>query len=374
MNTDRPSIAIISATLFMVLITAGMVALAAPGWALIQSLQAETRPVEFYFLSPFESFLQAVVALVVAGIFFSVGACIGSFLNVLVYRLPLKKPVIWERSHCPRCQQAIRFRDNLPIVGWLKLGGACRSCHLPISLRYPLVEIATGLFFLVFYFRELLSGGANLPLRPINPFTGIVWVLLYTKWDLLGLYLFHCLVFCLLIVLTLPRLDGKRLPLGSLAILSLLAGAPCLLNGQLYPASWGPSPSWWSWPAINLTGKVLVSGAIGLSSGWLAGVLLNRGGTRWSQLQETPTPRLASIPTSIPTWCVGGLILGLAVGWPTLPLVAVGVVLLRLVQRLSCSFWPQSGSLPLEPFLLPAWFLVHCWWRELAWLCLGAPA
>jgi leader peptidase (prepilin peptidase)/N-methyltransferase len=369
MKTKRPSIAIISAILFTVLVTAGIVALAAPGWALIQSLLGDDRPFELYELSPFESFLQAAVALVVAGIFFSVGACIGSFLNVLVYRLPLKKPVIWERSHCPRCQQAIRFRDNLPIVGWLKLGGACRSCQLPISLRYPLVEIATGLFFLVFYFRELLSGGANLPLRPINPFTGIVWVLLYTKWDLLGLYLFHCLVFCLLIVLTLPRLDGKRLPLGSLASLSLLAGAAPLLNGQLYPASWGQSPGWWSWPAINLAGKILVSGAIGAASGWLAGVLLDRGGTRWSQVQETPTSSFASIPT----WCVSGLILGLAVGWPTLPLVAVGVVLLRLVQRLGCSLWPQLGSLPVEPFLLPTWFLVHCWWRELAWLCLGAP-
>jgi leader peptidase (prepilin peptidase)/N-methyltransferase len=64
-----------------------------------------------------------------------VGACVGSFLNVVAYRMPRGMSVVWKPSHCPRCGHAIRARDNVPVLGWLLLGGRCRDCREPISPR-----------------------------------------------------------------------------------------------------------------------------------------------------------------------------------------------------------------------------------------------
>lgn len=91
-------------------------------------------------------------------VFFTLlGLCVGSFLNVVVYRLPLGKSLIHPPSTCPRCNTRLAWYDNIPVLGWLKLKGKCRYCRNPISVRYPLVEGAVGLMFLgytvgVFYF------------------------------------------------------------------------------------------------------------------------------------------------------------------------------------------------------------------------------
>jgi leader peptidase (prepilin peptidase)/N-methyltransferase len=76
----------------------------------------------------------------VVGWLFVLGAALGSFLNVVVYRLPRGMSLIRPGSRCPACQQAIRWHDNVPIVGWIVLGGRCRDCRAPISVRYPVVE------------------------------------------------------------------------------------------------------------------------------------------------------------------------------------------------------------------------------------------
>jgi leader peptidase (prepilin peptidase)/N-methyltransferase len=76
-----------------------------------------------------------------------VGLVVGSYLNVLVHRLPLGRSTVRPRSRCPACGAAIRARDNLPILSWLLLGGRCRDCGARISPRYPLIEGATGGLF-----------------------------------------------------------------------------------------------------------------------------------------------------------------------------------------------------------------------------------
>jgi leader peptidase (prepilin peptidase)/N-methyltransferase len=78
----------------------------------------------------------------------AVGAVIGSFLNVCIYRWPAEQSVIRPRSRCPACAEPIRWFDNIPILGWLWLRGACRRCGAPISVQYPLVELATALIWL----------------------------------------------------------------------------------------------------------------------------------------------------------------------------------------------------------------------------------
>jgi leader peptidase (prepilin peptidase)/N-methyltransferase len=77
------------------------------------------------------------------------GLLIGSFLNVVVYRVPLGKSIVSPPSACPGCGTQIRPYDNIPVISWLLLRGKCRTCHEPISVRYPLVELGTGVLFFV---------------------------------------------------------------------------------------------------------------------------------------------------------------------------------------------------------------------------------
>jgi len=78
------------------------------------------------------------------------GLAIGSFLNVVIYRVPRGESLISPPSHCPSCDRPIRNRHNVPVFGWLALRGRCADCQAPISPRYPLVEAATGLVFVAF--------------------------------------------------------------------------------------------------------------------------------------------------------------------------------------------------------------------------------
>lgn len=82
-----------------------------------------------------------------AGLCGLLGLLIGSFLNVVIWRVPRGESVVSPPSHCPRCEQPIAPRDNLPVLSWLLLRGRCRHCAEPISARYPAVELATGALF-----------------------------------------------------------------------------------------------------------------------------------------------------------------------------------------------------------------------------------
>ena len=75
------------------------------------------------------------------------GGAIGSFLNVVVYRLPHGISLITPPSHCPNCKRPIRWFDNVPVFGWIMLRGRCRHCRCPISIRYPAVEAFTAAMF-----------------------------------------------------------------------------------------------------------------------------------------------------------------------------------------------------------------------------------
>jgi leader peptidase (prepilin peptidase)/N-methyltransferase len=80
------------------------------------------------------------------------GLCVGSFANVVIYRLPHGLSVVRPRSRCPGCEKPIAWFDNIPVLSWLLLWGRCRSCRASISWRYPLVEaLIGGLFFAVFW-------------------------------------------------------------------------------------------------------------------------------------------------------------------------------------------------------------------------------
>lgn len=84
-------------------------------------------------------------------VLFLLGLVVGSFLNVLIYRLP-KNLIISGRSFCPSCKRKIPWQDNIPVLSFVMLGGKCRNCHSPISLRYPIAELSTGVLFVLTVF------------------------------------------------------------------------------------------------------------------------------------------------------------------------------------------------------------------------------
>jgi leader peptidase (prepilin peptidase)/N-methyltransferase len=80
-----------------------------------------------------------------------IGLCIGSFLNVCIYRLPRRESLMWPASHCTSCNRELAWYENVPVVGWAALRGRCRTCRAPISAVYPVVELLTGAVFVAGY-------------------------------------------------------------------------------------------------------------------------------------------------------------------------------------------------------------------------------
>lgn len=97
--------------------------------------------------------MDILIALPASAIVFALGASIGSFLNVIVYRVPAGLSILWPPSRCPHCLHRLGKRENVPVLGWLWLRGRCRHCRSKISVRYPLVEAATGVLFLLVFWK-----------------------------------------------------------------------------------------------------------------------------------------------------------------------------------------------------------------------------
>ena len=97
--------------------------------------------------------METLVAAIGFTTAFTFGACIGSFINVVVYRIPAKISLIYPPSRCPQCLHGLGVTENVPVLGWLWLKGRCRWCKTKISSRYPVVEAVTGLIFALVFWR-----------------------------------------------------------------------------------------------------------------------------------------------------------------------------------------------------------------------------
>lgn len=152
------------------------------------------------------------IALVMTGV---LGLLIGSFLNVVVYRVPAGISLMRE-SRCPACEAPVRPWQNVPIFSWLLLRGRCADCRVPISARYPLVELATGLAFVAVALWLLDIDGV----APTAPF-----------WPV---FVAHLYLAAITVALALIDLDTRRLPnsivLPSYAVLLVLFVVACLLG------------------------------------------------------------------------------------------------------------------------------------------------
>ena len=137
-----------------------------------------------------------------------VGSSVGSFLNVVAWRMP-RGESINGRSHCPRCQTQLKARDNFPVFGWLALGGRCRTCHLPISARYPIVEAAVGVSIATISIGELYR--LSLPGQFVHGHRGPLWAPVVNGQVLLTL-LYHTVGLAVAWGVGLIRMDKHCLP------------------------------------------------------------------------------------------------------------------------------------------------------------------
>ena len=110
---------------------------------------------------------------------FCVGAAIGSFLNVCIYRIPADESVVHPGSRCPGCRASIAWYDNVPILSWLVLGGRCRRCRATIASRYPFVEAATGALALLALWRL----GVSTPALVAFAFTAALLLITFIDFD-----------------------------------------------------------------------------------------------------------------------------------------------------------------------------------------------
>ncbi len=109
-------------------------------------------------------------------LFFVLGACIGSFLNVVIHRVPNELSIVMPNSACPNCKAAIKPYDNIPIISWLILGGKCRNCSEPILFRYPVVEALTGLVFLIVFMEIGLTPYLPVALAFVSAMIALIFI------------------------------------------------------------------------------------------------------------------------------------------------------------------------------------------------------
>jgi leader peptidase (prepilin peptidase) / N-methyltransferase len=178
------------------------------------------------------------------------GAIIGSFLNVVIHRLPREESIVLPSSRCPSCGAAIAFYDNVPVLSYLLIGGRCRSCKTHISARYPAVEALTGLLFIAVAWHDGLT--LVLPFDLI--FVAAITALIFIDAEhmiLPNAITYPGIVFSLVARLAIPYLVGEP----------HFDDLPMLLNGPL-----AGMPLW----AASLIGAGL-GALIGGGSLWLMG-------------------------------------------------------------------------------------------------------
>ena len=124
---------------------------------------------------------------------FVIGICIGSFLNVVIYRFLNDLSIVKPRSFCPKCKNKLTWRENIPLLSWIIQKGRCLSCHTSISIRYPLVELTTGILFIIF-----LSSSPTLYSSSSNLFFNLIF-----SWIFLSLLI--CIAIIDLLVFWIPQ-------------------------------------------------------------------------------------------------------------------------------------------------------------------------
>jgi leader peptidase (prepilin peptidase) / N-methyltransferase len=186
----------------------------------------------------------------------AVGAVIGSFLNVVIHRLPREESIVFPNSRCPHCEAAIKPYDNIPVISYLILRGRCRACHAPISMRYPAVEAMTALLYGLMFLHDGLTPLLGFDLIFVTALVALIFI--DAEHMLLpNAITYPGIIFAIVARLSLPFLMGDT----AFEDIAVLSGIEAF-------ASW---PTW----AVSLAGAGF-GALIGGGSLWLIGWLWER--------------------------------------------------------------------------------------------------
>lgn len=209
----------------------------------------------------------------------TLGAIIGSFLNVVIHRLPREESIVFPNSRCPACAMPIRAYDNIPIISWLALRGRCRACRAPISARYPLVEALTALLYAAVFWRDGLSFALPFDLAFVTALIALIFIDA-EQMILPNAITYPGIVFALLARISLPYLVGAQVfdDLPSLSS-DIFAGLPvwaASLGSAAIGAIAGGGSLWlmgWLWQRVRGVeamglGDVKMMFMVGAYMGW----------------------------------------------------------------------------------------------------------
>ncbi|WP_253158876.1 A24 family peptidase [Stieleria tagensis] len=293
---------------------------------------------------------------------------IGSFLNVVAWRLP-RGESIGGRSRCPRCACTLNSRDNVPVLGWISLGGRCRFCSLPISRRYPIVEALVGISLTVVGVCEIYS--LSLPGQIMHWHGGPLWAPHVTP-ILLGILTYHAVLLSTLWGMALIRIDGARLPNGLTVFAALAAIVPMLAFPTLMIVPWQTTrPSLWSPHGLYFDAVMRVVTALVAAA--LFGRVLAKGLCPSADLKLNPlgsgTARLVDliVMLSIPA---------ILIGWQSMPALVIASAILAFLTRPLLNWIPINdgpkgqiaarGAMESFSFALPLATTLHlALWRML---------
>jgi leader peptidase (prepilin peptidase)/N-methyltransferase len=260
---------------------------------------------------------------------FLIGGVIGSFMNVVVYRVPHGLSLIEPPSHCPKCKHRIRWYHNLPIFGWLVLRGKCRDCGQPISPRYPLVELTVAVMFAIIMAVEFTLQGMNLPRRE-----SLEKMFVWSNAELYLIVVYHLILLSVLMCGAMMEFDRNRPPVRMYHVTILL--------GLIFPLQWTllrPMKAWPDEPTFMAGG---IDGLIGLAVGGTLGYFAQK-------IQGAHRPR--GMPLGLA--CVGVFL-----GWQAVLPVGILAAILAVVAATVIPGKRQAWLLPASVWL---WILTFFW-------------
>ena len=298
------------------------------------------------------------------GWFFYFGASIGSFLNVVAWRVPEGRTIVFGGSRCPFCNSHLRFIDNTPILGWLYLQGKCRTCRLPIAARYLLIEIAVGTAFMWLALWQLVRGGANLPHWKSFGRTGLVNIVLDPQWPLIGIFVIHAFLFGILIMLATANGGKKPFPIFPLVLIGFGIASVKIVNPMLDLVAWHVPFSKHGLssygPFANPALSVIIGGLAGATLGWISSFVFAR--------------HFGSIVGR--HWTLQCFLVGTVLGWQSvativmLSLIVYGILrpAYRLIRPLTLNWTRADQALGLNACFIITAVVHHSFWFQIAHL------
>jgi Type II secretory pathway, prepilin signal peptidase PulO and related peptidases len=286
----------------------------------------------------------------------AVGATVGSFLNVVIYRLPRGESLVSPPSHCPKCDHKIRMYHNIPIFGWFFLGGRCRDCKQPISFRYPLIESISCI--MVMAFSALLMPVEQVFVRPtvvtqeiiaifeVPLVLGQIAILPMTFAQVIIRIIWLSVLHLFLLAIGMIDFDEQKLKIRGIFLFLLPFVIFAMFFGHIFPVSWFSV-----WPFEGLLASFSPQRVPDFLATPFFDMLFGVGSAILLGFLVTKIIRIDRVPL----WLAATTAVGMFLGWQ----LAFAVVLLTLLLHVTIVFVTRRSCAILA--LCAATFFVNIW-------------